>query len=284
MKAMKVKIIDYVTDAGHRVNEDVWGNTSSALWVIDGASSVDGTSYFSPESDARWLADIADAQFRGVLAGESGAPRLNKAIESAAQTIGAAMRAQSVNGEYTPPSAAVTMAEVIDGELYYKSLGDVTLAVIGTHYSFVEENLRALQSEMNWLSRAGSSRTGSRPATSDPAIAQEIVNRRRTKMNRPGGYWILSDRPEAAHHARSGHTSICADDSILIASDGFSRLVTTFRAYKDWREIVETAQTSSLSILLKKLRELEENDRERKQFPRITVKDDATAVLAKVIS
>lgn len=283
---MQFEVIESVTDAAHPINEDVWGYTASAAWVIDGASSVGEASLFSSGSDARWLGDMAGRQFELLLKGYTTNPRLKQAVESAALSVQAAIRSNATVEDYIPPSAAVTLVEITgNNELHYFGLGDVTLVVANNHRSFVLENRHSLKTELDWLAREDRSKTVAKPAIADPRIAKELRERRRTIMNRPGGYWILSDSPEAANHGVSGYLSIYKEDYVLLASDGFARLVTTFGEYANWTQLIQAAaHDTSLKAMLKRLRTLEDGDLERKKFPRMSAKDDATAVLVRVIS
>lgn len=283
-KVMKLEVLDAVSDAGHPVNEDVWGATASAFWVIDGASSVDPESYFSPDSDARWLGDIASSAFNEVLSEPSAESRLTQAVKAAALAVKNAMKQTAVHGEFTPPSAAVTLTQLAGEDLHYFALGDVTLALVNDRTTFVFENRAGLQKERKQLAESPEARTGSAPAHDSPRLAAEIRATRRNKMNRPDGYWILADDPEAANHGWTGHIGVRPNDRLLLASDGFARLVTTFGTFDDWRLLIEALNDVSLADLVKQLRALESSDPERRKYPRMSVQDDATAVYARIVS
>jgi len=69
----------------------------------------------------------------------------------------------------------------------------------------------------------------------------------------------------------------------LLVSDGFYRLVDTFRVYPDAPALLGAALERGLAALLAELRMLEDADPECIAYPRIKPKDDATVLLFEII-
>jgi hypothetical protein len=117
--------------------------------------------------------------------------------------------------------------------------------------------------------------------TDGKQAVQEAVLERRTKyMNRFGGYWVFSNDPVAAEFARFGFVDLRLGGRVLLASDGFARVVSPFDI-TSWPSVLR-GRKSDLTSLVSKLRLHEDNDPERRAFPRISAKDDATVLLVSV--
>lgn len=281
LNTLAFQVIDSVSDKAHKVNEDVWDRTESALWILDGASSPEEP-YFSEDSDARWLADMVSKRFKSALNGLTEQPRLKDATKSAISDIHYAMQ-KTVKNDYLPPSAAVTMVEVYEGKLAYFSLGNVTLVHKGKDTTFVLEHEKNVRKDKAWLENLRSKGIDPGSKAANDELRNSIGYWRRQRMNRPDGYWILSGSIEAVDHAKYGTLPASDGDTVLLASDGFARLITVYNAYKNWQEILDAIEAKSLRKLLEELRNYEENDKQQNVHPRITNSDDATAVLAKIV-
>lgn len=282
---MNLRVLDRASEAGHPVNEDVCGATSSALWLIDGASPVDPQPFFAQDSDARWLSDIADREFSEVLQHKPTQSRLKTAVRAAARAAKSATddRLRDTSGEVTLPSAAVTLVELVDSTLHYFALGDVSLALTLNNEVQTVENERGLEKERQHLVRMASAHPTGATTYRDKALFDQQRRVRRENMNRPDGYWILSTSPDAADHGRTGEFMVQPGARLLLASDGFARLVTTMSVYANWKLLLDDLPSRSLIDLIKTLRELEAGDPEGHAYPRISTHDDATAIYAEVV-
>lgn len=90
--------------------------------------------------------------------------------------------------------------------------------------------------------------------------------------NRPGGFWVASNRPEAAREALTGSTPVASLDGVLVCTDGVSRLVEWYG--HAWEDVTAIAAKDGPARLVELVRRAE-----REQGPRSgKVHDDATAV------
>jgi serine/threonine protein phosphatase PrpC len=83
-------------------------------------------------------------------------------------------------------------------------------------------------------------------------------------------------------HAKVVEFSAPAETIILLASDGFTALISDYGVY-DAAGLVEAAMTKGLPSLLEELRAIESNDPNGKLFARYKKSDDATAVLVQIL-
>jgi hypothetical protein len=65
---------------------------------------------------------------------------------------------------------------------------------------------------------------------------------------------------------------------VLLASDGYYRLVDHYHAVSD-TELVRETELHGADVLLRKLRAIEAGDPLGAEYPRLKISDDATAVL-----
>ncbi len=75
-------------------------------------------------------------------------------------------------------------------------------------------------------------------------------------MNTPGGYGVFSITPPPAHFVRSGALTLAPGATVLLASDGLTRLVDVFGRY-DARKLFDRARSHGLATLIGELRQIE---------------------------
>jgi hypothetical protein len=108
-----------------------------------------------------------------------------------------------------------------------------------------------------------------------------LLRRNRSLMNKLGGYWVLSLDSDAPEHLVAASLPACFGDTALLMSDGFYRLVDTFRVFTD-QTLIKAALERGVSSLLQQLRRLELGDPACKKYPRLKATDDASAVLITI--
>lgn len=267
-----------LSDPGGRVNEDVVGFAAGCAWVIDGATGF-GSRRFTPgESDASWYARALDHALRSAALEAGAMPQamLAEAIEAVAA------RFRELSDERPAPedapAAAVALVRATDGGLAYAILGDCALVVpceggvrvindpvVGTFDGRFALEIRALH-------EAG--------VTDVPTVQQHLartIGRLRQTMNRPEGYWIAAFEPEAARHAVSETLALAPGTDVLLASDGFLRLLDPFQVY-DPPGLLAAAKAQGLEPQLRILRSIERADPGARRYPRLKVHDDASAL------
>jgi hypothetical protein len=124
--------------------------------------------------------------------------------------------------------------------------------------------------------------------TADPGISEEdlvaalrpqlIENRK--KMNKPGGYWILSLDTDVVPYA---HMRILPAGRMTLAlvSDGFLRLRDLFALISD-EDLLAIDSSTDFDRFYDQLRALEDADASMSCFPRVKRRDDASLVKAAI--
>jgi hypothetical protein len=100
-------------------------------------------------------------------------------------------------------------------------------------------------------------------------------------MNRDDGYGVFSITPTPDIYIRTGFMSVDPGTRILLASDGFMRLVDVFARY-DANSLFAASASRGLAPLIDELRNIEVADATASAHPRVKASDDATALLLEV--
>jgi Protein phosphatase 2C len=272
---MRIEVVDSFSDAVHEPNEDAWGRVPDAAWLIDGASTVEETSAFSRVSNAAFLANFANEALRVQLACRAHVDEstLREALAVTARRFADRLPHDRPEASVLP-SAAISLVGLAGGQLAVIGLGDVTAVVEQPGGVAVFHNPRALQRELQQLND---------PSYTPKRAREQARHRRLTAMNKPGGYWILSTDPRAAIEARAASYAVTAGTHVLLASDGFARAIDVFDIEPTWQALISNVVSGGrLADIGEQVRKAERADADRSAYPRISMSDDATAVLLRV--
>lgn len=278
---MPLQLIDAVWEAGGQVNEDRWGALERAAWVLDGATEIAEQRVLPGPSDASWFADRVDAGLHERAAGtETPAQVLRPIVDQARQAFAqAALRPGAPAMDL--PCAALAMIRLDEAGAELISLGDCR--VVGTDpdgvtRSFGTSKLTALDARLD--DEVVRLQTG---GLSHAEIWQRLlpmIRRHRGLMNLPEGYWNLDLSGRGLDHIEIERWPAPRGAVFLLLSDGFYRLVDTYRRY-DYATLLAAAERDGLAPLCRELRAIEAEDAECRRYPRLKRCDDATAVLVR---
>jgi hypothetical protein len=272
----RFRFLDRLSLPGSRVNEDGIGLRGPFAWVIDGATGLSDERLTSGGSDAAWLAGLVGDRLMD-LTGEEGDAVLSR-LEADIHSIFRETTAHVPEvGDHHAPSACLGLVEAHPGEggqvrVQGRFLGDV-IALMPTELGIVRwTDERAKPFEKKTLAALGAREHA--PGSIPEAVKRQILENR-TKLNRPDGYWVVNPlRPWAGRELRF-EAQVKPGEPIVLATDGFMRLVDVFGAYSD------TALHARLAAgkgpdLMQELRERERNDLLAAAYPRVKTHDDAT--------
>lgn len=271
-----------LTDASGSVNEDAWGRAGNAAWVCDGATGVNSFRRCPGQSDAAWLV----AQMVQTMAECAGADlaldQWSTFLESSLEQAFVALGWPDDLSAADMPAAAFSAVQVRGDRLLGCNLGDCAIILrtrdgqmrrLGT--SRVEQFDKAVLGLLNAELKSGGSHKSAQPAM----LAQILSNR--AKANTPDGYWVANPRPGWADHVQTFDEDLTSVDRVLLASDGFLRLVDEYAIHPDMASVMDSDQ-AGLQRELERVRGVERNDPDCRLHPRIKPADDATAVLFEV--
>jgi len=271
------KVVDVLSRPSAIHNEDCWGRSDDAVWVMDGATGVWPVQRLSPTSDAAWFVTEMDAVLQSLTSSALDASEL---LAAAARSVAAKAGAICDLRGCAPaelPSASFATARRRGGRIEFANLGDCAVlwrTAGGKAQRFGSSGVARLDAALSQAFVDGVA-TG-RAVAEVQADLMVMVRHHRTLMNTPEGYWILD-----MSGAGAPHTQIMTTDGpveVLLMSDGFYRLVDVFARYDDDR-LMDAARGRGVAALYAELRALEAADPDGVGFPRGKPRDDATAVL-----
>jgi len=275
-----VAVVDAICEPSGAVNEDRWGALDQSAWVLDGSTGLAREHVLPGPSDALWLMERVDLGLR-VDGRADEASSLSAALrpilaEAHAEFTRVALRRDAEPADM--PCGSLAMLRVEDGVAEMSSLGDCRI-LHGDGHVFGTSGVTALDErlvqEVVALQRQG---------VPHREIWQRLLpmtRRHRALMNRPERYWTTDLSGRGLDHIEIERVPARPGDHFLLMSDGFYRLVDTYRRYV-YPTLMEVAQRG-LAPLLLELRDIEADDPECRKYPRLKPRDDATAVLVRVI-
>jgi len=282
---LRLRVDGVVCEAGGRVNEDHWGQTTCAAWVLDGATSLTDPPLLTGASDAEWfVAALSSALSRrlGAVPDDLRATLADVLTDVRGRFSAEARALPEASKPYEQPSASMALAVLRGRTVEIATIGDVRAVLRrsnGSVSSVGESNVHVGERQtIAELSRLLASGMSHREASQRlrPAIL-----RHRATMNVDGGYWVLSTAFDVVDTISIRVVDADSIASIVLLSDGLYRLVDVFGRFAE-SEIAAIAAAGGLGGLYALLREIESADPECRTFPRVKPFDDATGVVVKV--
>ena len=273
-----MRLVDSWTEAGRPWNEDAWGATPAAAWVIDGTKGPFDRSLTPGPTDATWYAQLLNSCLLEHFAAASLDP-MGALAGMAEQLSRTYLRDATAAPAHEQPSACLALASL-----------DASGGRASAQYRRLPHSDRESRDDpaIRQL-RHRAVRTAAiaelvplRARGADPWPRLRATFRRNfeSAMNKPGGYWVT--HPTMPWLPAVQHMTLSAGeaDHLLIASDGYFRVVNVFGAYDEVR-LVATARAGGLAALGAELRGIESEDPDCLRYPRMKSMDDASAVLAR---
>lgn len=249
-------------------NEDLVGWHGSLAWVVDGATPVT-PNLIDPASDARWLAERVDASLRGVAA-DGSAPSVADIVRLVALDIDEELRRAGFPNEALPPACSLGLVRIESDE--------VTLAIVGDALVYADGPGQLLDdSRFGRNEKRSRSDHGDRASISSADVRDDIAVRRRRYIYGPGDMYVLSRSPRVALGVRSKTLQRARAGGILMMSDGFARLVDTYRVFSDYSSLYKFVRHEGLEAAYETLRAHER--RSGGSSANFKKADDASAVL-----
>jgi hypothetical protein len=269
------------TDPGSpdKPNEDAFAILPTLAVVADGATSPphlgDGCLH-GPAWYAQTLVGFVAAAHLSRPAAEP-ADLLAEAIERTTQAHSSTCDIAHPGS----PSATVAMLTMsTDGTARWLVLGDCTfVANTGSDLLAVSDDRL---SNTSHAERAAVKEPG---AASDPAeYARRIdalVLAQRAHRNHRDGFWVASTDPQAGHQSLTGALADgrATGAQFALLTDGASRIVDLYGVHT-WPTTLKVLDSTGPGELLRLLRETERGDHLANRFPRVKLRDDATALVS----
>ena len=277
---VRLEVLDRCCQAGRASNEDAIGATPSAAWAIDGTKGPFDHTLTPGPTDAAWYAQTPSAVLLESYADAVIDPMA--ALIRAAEKLSAAY-ARNAAGAPAHGQPSACLALVASGAartLHLFNIGDCRIAVeqAGAVTLFGSSGIEPLERD------AIAELVRLREAGGDPWPQLRATLRRNFEiaMNQPGGYWVVHPSLQWLHAVQQAALPAHQVDHVLLASDGFFRLVSLFGAY-DAGGLVAAARRNGLAALYAELRAREADDPACRLHPRLKPMDDASAILVRIV-
>lgn len=262
---------------GSRINEDGLGQRGRFAWIIDGATGLAGDPMTSGASDAAWLAGQIGVTLADLTAGDGGPEDILRHLEAGLQNNfgDATSHIETIHDNHAPSACLGLLASRQDAEglvVEGSFLGDVAALVPSATGIVRWTDERAKPFERKTLAALGAE--GHDPARIPETVRQQILENR-GKLNQLGGYWVVSPRRPWAGQELRFEARIEPGQPIVLATDGFMRLVDVFGRYSD-AALYAALAVGRGEALIRELRELERDDLMAGAYPRVKTHDDAT--------
>ncbi len=292
---MPLRLIDRISIAASGVNEDRATATDTYAWVIDGATDIVGEPLTRAATDADWIAGTLDAALH-VFAAMPACPfaDLPQLLTAAVSDAFAAEARRQPTGRKDHPSAAGLIVKYEAGVLSYIAIADCTMIVAQPSDEEVrrlgvsdeDAGDRKLKDAVHAHQHNGQQQDPDiNLSRTDPATLLErmrpALQAVRARMNRNDGYGVFSITPTPEIFIRTGFMSLDPGTHVLLATDGFMRLVDVFSRY-DAKGLIDATRSLGLIALLGELRAIEHDDIAGDTHPRVKVSDDASALLLEI--
>jgi serine/threonine protein phosphatase PrpC len=283
-QSWRFDLVESVCEAGDKVNDDRGSALAASAWVLDGTTGLSAERLFPGASDAAWFAETADALLHRLApAAADGATLLQDLVRELHEECQRSALGALDGADVDMPAASLALARLDGATLETVMLGDCKIllcrqdgTVAALDHSGVAPFDAKVVAALTALQRAGE--TDLRKLK--PRLARIIRDNRRWK-NRPGGYGVLADDPACLAFAETAQWPVADITYVLLASDGFYRLVDTYRVMTPL-ELMAAALSQGVPPLYRQLRQIEDADPDCVAHPRIKPRDDATALLLRL--
>ncbi|MFH8394626.1 protein phosphatase 2C domain-containing protein [Streptomyces sp. NPDC018036] len=253
-------------------NEDFAAASPGAAVLLDGAGVAGGRT--GCEHGVAWFSSTLGGVLLGTLVAQPGLS-LAECLGHAIHTVRSLHGGDCDLRHPASPTSTVIAARVRAGALEYVVLGDSTLLLAGRDGTVDVVTDRRLD-------EVGKRLRGPVDAlpTGSPEHAAALADYRSALTglrNRPEGFWIAGPDPEAAQHALAGSVPLYSLASVVLMSDGATRLADRFEL-ATWDELFALVAASGPAEVIRRVRDAEAEDPAGRRWPRGKARDDATVL------
>ena len=275
------------TQAGAKFNEDGYGYWPAqgprTAWVLDGVTGINDRALLPGPTDAAWFVAQVQEALPALLSAAPDRPAaelVGALVDELERRQSAAwLDARGADGRETP-AASFALVRLIGSEIEVLRLGDCLVLLEATDGAVMVMDhpvLAAIEAETRDALLALRAQGITEPKQAFAAMVPRL-RAERLRRNVPDGYGVLAAERSCVAMIHVDRMPPRALRRILLASDGYYRLVDHYGAVTD-AELVRRTEELGADAMLRQLRAIEAADPLATRYPRLKIADDATALL-----
>lgn len=283
-------LLDAGTEAGSKVNEDAYGlwprEAPRAVWVLDGVTGINDRLLLPGESDAAWFVEQVQEALPALLSAAPDRPAKDLVValvhELEKRQSAAWLDERGADGRETP-AASFALVRLLGDHIEIIRLGDC-LVLLESRDGTVRVMDHPVLEQMEADTRQTILDLRAAGMTDPKAILQHMMPKLRagrSQRNRSDGYGVLASEQSCVALMHVDRIPANIVRRILLVSDGYYRLVDHYGVMNDQELLRETDRRGAVA-LLRQLRGIEAADPLGSEYPRLKLRDDATALLIAV--
>lgn len=269
---LQARVTTWPASAAHP-NQDAVGVRGDAAVLMDGAGMPRATRAGCRHT-VHWFARLATDRYLHRL--QDPRTSMADALADTLREVADRHRA-TCDLEAGGPSATVVAVRRVGDRLEHLVLCDSTLGLVAEDTTTVVTDDRLTEVSHPLDDRLRTLRPG--PGEDSRPWLQVLAERDLAVRNRPGGFWCVGHRPEAAEHALTGHTPVDRLRGVVLASDGAMRLAEVFGECTP-ESLVTAYLQDGADPWLRRTREAER----RRSAAALKPHDDATVVIVPLFA
>jgi serine/threonine protein phosphatase PrpC len=281
-------LLSAATAPGSKINEDAYGlwptpDASRVAWVLDGVTGLNDRALLPGPSDAAWFVAQVQEALPALLSNELDIPTkdLIGALASELERRQSAswLDARGADGWETP-AASFALIRLLGDEIEIARLGDC-LVLLESEDGAVKVMDHPVLEQIEAATKRGVLDLRAMGITDPKDIRERMMpalRAQRRRRNQPDGYGVLAPERSCVPMIHMDRLPAGGLRRVLLASDGYYRLVDHYGAMNDAELVRETGRQGA-DALLKQLRAIEAADPLGAAYPRLKICDDATALL-----
>jgi hypothetical protein len=283
-------VLSAASAPGATINEDGYGlwpaEAPRAAWVLDGVTGINDRPLLPGPSDAAWFVAQVQEALPALL---SKSPDLSIAalVDLLVRELDRRQSAAWIDPRgadvWETPAASFAFVRLIGAEIEIVRLGDCLVlletadgAVTVMEHPVLEQIEADTKRAVLDLRAAGFTDPQQVRAKMIPQLRAQ-----RRRRNRADGYGVLAAEHSCMPMMHVDRLPAANLRRLLLASDGYYRLVDHYNAMTD-ADLIHRTHADGAAVLLQKLRDIEAADPLAATYPRLKIRDDATALLIGV--
>jgi hypothetical protein len=284
-------VLTATTAPGATINEDGYGfwpaeaprAAPRAAWVLDGVTGINDRPLLPGPSDAAWFVAQVQAALPALLSQSADMP-IAALVDALVRELDRRQSAAWIDPRgadiWETPAASFAFVRLIGAEVEIARLGDCLVlleaadgAVTVMEHPVLEQIEAETRQAVLDLRAAGITDPQQVRAKMIPQLRAQ-----RRRRNRADGYGVLAAEHSCMPMMHVDRMPTANLRRVLLASDGYYRLVDHYNAMTD-AGLIRRTEADGAAALLQQLRAIEAADPLAASYPRLKIRDDATALL-----